>query len=164
MATESCGTARKAGLNGPIQVNSGCGHPIQTPMLATKWIADQFKLSGLGVFLPSLNWLTIYLVAQHLSLDQMPASNINLDEPSNPVLWLWSGGALIPFLNTLNGFKPNYLSLELFESNIHKFWNIYKAMDLNGQAKKKLMGQLPCTDRFGKPSPHGLQKIYYHLY
>ncbi|PLW41448.1 hypothetical protein PCANC_02674 [Puccinia coronata f. sp. avenae] len=46
---------------------------------ATKWIADRFKLSGPGVWPPSLNRLTIYSVARRPSLNRMAVSAINLD-------------------------------------------------------------------------------------
>jgi hypothetical protein len=46
---------------------------------ATEWIADRFKLSGPGVWPPSLNRSTIYSVAQHPSLDQMAVSAFDSD-------------------------------------------------------------------------------------
>jgi hypothetical protein len=57
-------TARKVGSDGLIQVYIGCGHPIQTWAWATEWIAHWFKLSGLGVWPPSLNRSVIHSVVR----------------------------------------------------------------------------------------------------
>ncbi|PLW14882.1 hypothetical protein PCANC_10782 [Puccinia coronata f. sp. avenae] len=51
-------------------------------MAASELILDaaiQFKLSGPGVWPPSLNRLTIYLAARRPSLNRMAVSAINLD-------------------------------------------------------------------------------------
>jgi hypothetical protein len=67
----ACMAASKLILDAAIRFKLGCH--------ATEWIADRFKLSGLGVWPPSLNWLTIYSVARRPSLNRMAVSAINLD-------------------------------------------------------------------------------------